>query len=82
MPVTNALTYELTDENAHRVTVYVREVGDTYNEICDIFESDCPDTVWDVIALQYPNVNAVLVGNDFIDADCLSIREAAEAAFS
>ena len=77
-----AITLEATNTDNTRALIFAQNEGGKYVE--NIFEADAEniDAMWDLISYQYPTLNCVLVDGEFIDADCLTIREAAEAAFA
>lgn len=67
-------------ENTRAVIIAQTETG-KYVE--NVFEADPEnlDAMWSLIADQYPSLTNVLVDGEFVEADCLTVREAAEAAF-
>lgn len=79
-----ALILEAVGEDKTRaIIIDVSEPGRFF--VANIFEADAAnlDALWALVADQHPNLNAVLTPDgEIIEADCLTLREAAEAVFS
>lgn len=78
---TFAITLEKADTGATRALIIARD-DDGSKMVADIYEADDAhlDVMWSLVADCYPGLTHVLVDGEFVDADCLSVREAAEAA--
>lgn len=79
-----ALILEAAGEDKTRaVIIDVTEPGRFF--VANIFEADAAniDALWSLIADLHPNLNAVRTPDgEIIEADCLTLREAAEAVFA
>ena len=76
------IKYERTDSAAMRI-ITIEFSADGHAYVADIFESADHDSLWEFWAERFPNVNCVYVGDGQIEeADCLTVREAAEAALA
>ena len=64
---------------AFRATIIAKN-DDGSSEVDDIFEAYDGDVLWAHIMRTYPKLNAVLMGGEFVEPDCLTLREAAEAS--
>lgn len=64
------------------VVIDVTEAGKFFVE--NVFEADAPnlDAMWALVEAKYPTLNAVMVNGSVVEADGLTVREAAEAAFA
>lgn len=73
------IVYERAGENSKRIISFdYNEDGTKY--VADILESDDDDLLWEVFAERFPTVTHLRTGWDTIEeADCLTLREAAEA---
>lgn len=76
--MTYAIKLEKFDE-AFRATIMTKS-DDGFPYVVDVFEAEQSDPLWANIHRFYHNLNAVFVDGEFVEPDCLTVREAAEAA--
>jgi hypothetical protein len=69
------------DEGTTRFIVLSRENEFRPTLIENIYETDEPDDAWELLSEYYPDLSHVVLGTDFVEADCLSLREAVEAHY-
>lgn len=76
------IKYERSSGDVMRIiTIEFSADGNAY--VADIFESSDLDALWQFWGERFPHVSHVYVSEGYIEeADCLTVREAAEAAFS
>lgn len=76
------IKYERGDGDVMRIiTIEFSAEGNAY--VADIFESSDLDALWQFWGERFPHVSHVYVGEGRVEeADCLTVREAAEAVFS
>lgn len=69
-----------TDPDSVRFVILERH-DDGTTTVESVYEATDVENAWDLTREYYPGIDHVVIGADFVEVDCLSLREAVEAHY-